>query len=146
MRQFSKNRRYSGIDPETLKGRIARVLEAFPEIQAAYLFGSVSLGRATRKSDVDLAIVVGRPLGKRKLDVLTALAEIGLDRVDLVSLDTDDVVLRFEAVRPNCLVYARQNFDHGAFYSRVVREYFDFVPYLERQRAALKRRLQHAAP
>lgn len=138
------DQRDSGAEPDALRVRIARVLAAFPEIQAAYLFGSAAVGRATRESDLDLAVVVDQPLGGRKLDILMALAEEGFDRVDLVSLDTDDVVLRFEAVRPNCLAYARQGFDHGAYYSRVVREYFDFMPFLQRQREAMRRRLQRA--
>ena len=67
----------------------------------------------------------------------------GLDNVDLVTLDADDVVLRFEAVRPNRLLYARPEFDHGAFFSKVIREYFDLLPFLERQREAYKKRLGH---
>ena len=128
-----------------LQARLAPVLSAFPEVQAAYLFGSVATGQATAASDLDLGIVTEPPLGDRKLAVLTALADAGFDNVDLVSLDEDDVVLRFEAVRPNRLVYAKDHFDHGAFYSRTVREYFDFLPILERQREALKRRLQGAS-
>jgi hypothetical protein len=63
--------------------------------------------------------------------------------VDLAILDGADVVLRFEAVRPNRLVYARKGFDHGA-YSRAVREYFDLLPILAIQGEALKRRLLRA--
>lgn len=107
--------------------------------------GSAATGKTRAESDLDLAVVANRPLGKYKLELLTAMAREGLDRVDLVSLDTDDVVLRFEAVRPNCLVFARKGFDHGAFYSKVVREYFDFMPYLQRQREALRRRLLRAS-
>jgi len=94
-----------------LRPRLARVLSQFPEIAAAYLFGSAARGRAGPESDLDIAVVTTSPLGSRKLDLLTALTAEGLDRVDLVSLDTDDVVLRFEAVHPNQLVYAADHFD-----------------------------------
>lgn len=136
--------RYQGMDLETLKARIARVLSAFAEVRAAYLFGSAATGRSRADSDLDLGIVTGHPLGKRKLDLLTAFAREGLDRVDLVALSPADVVLRYEAVHPNCLIYARHDFDHGAFFSKAVREYFDLMPHLQRQRQALKQRLLHA--
>lgn len=129
---------------DALRPRLARVLSRFPEIAAAYLFGSAARGRAGPESDLDIAVVTTSPLGSRKLDLLTALTAEGLDRVDLVSLDTDDVVLRFEAVHPNQLVYAADHFDHGDFYSRVIREYFDFEPYLRRQREAMRRRMGNA--
>ncbi len=125
---------------ERLKTCLRRVLNRFPEVRAAYLFGSYAEGRAHADSDLDLALVVTRPLGTKKLDILAALVCEGLDNVDLVTLDTDDVVLRFEAVRPNRLVYARDDFDHGSYYSRTVRQYLDFLPVLEVQRAARKRR------
>ena len=52
-------------------------------------------------------------LRDRKLDILAALAGAGFDNVDLVILDTDDVVLRFQAVSPNRLVFAAQGFERG---------------------------------
>jgi predicted nucleotidyltransferase len=128
-------------NPQKLMTIIAKVLAGFPDVEAAYLFGSWAKGTAGRDSDLDLALVTRRPLGSEKIDILAALTAEGVDNVDLVTLDTDDVVLRFEAVSPNRLVYARADFDHGSYYSRVIREYFDFQPYLDRQRDAMKRRL-----
>lgn len=93
---------------------IAQVLKAFPLVEAAYLFGSMGAGTATNQSDLDLALVVNEPLGSQKLDILAALTEQGIDNVDLVTLDKDDVVLKFEAVRLNKLIYAQEQFDHGS--------------------------------
>lgn len=135
---------YRGMDLETLKACIAQALSPFPEVRAVYLFGSAATGRSRTDSDLDLGVVTSHPLGKVKLDLLAALAAQGLDRVDLVPLNEADVVLRYEVVRPNCLVYARHDFDHGAFFSKAVREYFDLMPHLQRQREALKQRLLHA--
>lgn len=130
------------IDRGDLARRVGRVAARFPRILAVYLLGSAAAGRARRGSDIDLAVVPAGPgLRERRLDLLAELAREGLDEVDVAILDTDDLVLRYEAVRPNCLLYARPEFDHGSFFSRTVREYFDFLPYLERQRAALRRRL-----
>ena len=75
--------------------------------------------------------------------MLADLAAEGVDRVDLVLLEGADLVLQFEAVRQNRLIHARPGFDHGGYFSRTIREYFDLEPYLRVQRQALKRRLLH---
>jgi len=127
-----------------LQQRIRRVLERYPLIQAAYMFGSHANDRVMTDSDVDLALV-GPPteLQSQKLDILADLTAEGLERIDLVLLSGADTILRFEAVHPNCLIYAREDFDHGTYFSRCLREYFDLEPYLRIQREAAKRRLLH---
>jgi predicted nucleotidyltransferase len=125
-----------------LEEGLNEAFEDFPEVEAVFLFGSVAEGRAGAESDLDLAIVPsGAGLRERRLDLLSALVRAGLDDVDLVFLDTADVVLRYEAVRPNFLIYARESFDRGEYYSRTLREYWDFLPYLELQRESMKRRI-----
>jgi predicted nucleotidyltransferase len=127
---------------ETLRRRARRVLARYPSIEAAYLFGSRAAGQARPDSDVDVALVGPRAeLQARKVEILAELVAEGVDEVDLVILDDADVVLRFEAVHHNCLIFARPDFDHGQYFSRTVREYFDFEPYLRIQREAFKRRL-----
>jgi predicted nucleotidyltransferase len=120
---------------------IAPILARYPAIEAGYLFGSHARGEARHDSDLDLALV-GDPskLQDLKLDVLTDLTAAGFDRIDLVCLDDTDIILSFEAVSPNCPIYLRDGFDHGSDFSRTLREYFDFEPYLRAQREALKAR------
>ena len=48
---------------------IARVVSRQREIQAAYLFGSTANGRVRPDSDVDVAVLLARPVAtKRSLD------------------------------------------------------------------------------
>jgi hypothetical protein len=97
-----------------------------------------------RGSDLDIALIGPRSeLAPLKLDILAALTAAGIDRVDLVLLDGADTVMCFEAVHHNCLSYSREDFDHPAFFTRRLQEYFDLEPYLAIQREALKRRLRH---
>ncbi len=118
------------------------VFERYPGVQAVYLFGSYAERKAQADSDVDLAIVPeDASVPEQRLDILTDLVRAGFERVDLVFLSNDDLVLLYEAVRHNFIVYQKPDFDRGGFYSYVIRRYFDFLPYLERQRAAYKRRL-----
>jgi predicted nucleotidyltransferase len=121
---------------------LLEIFRKYPDVQAVYLFGSQAAGRANPESDLDLAIVPRHSrLQARRMDILADLARHGFDNVDLVFLDTDDIVLKYEAVRGNRLVYQAEDFDRGAMYSRVVRQYLDFLPYLQKQREAYKRRL-----
>jgi predicted nucleotidyltransferase len=121
---------------------LVEVFRQYPGIQAVYLFGSRAGGRTRSGSDLDLAVVPaeGAP-EEQRLSILADLTRAGFDNVDLVFLDGDDLVLAFEAVRRNRLIYQSEGFDRGAYYSRVVRVYLDFLPYLKVQRAAYKRRI-----
>ena len=127
---------------EVLKVVITRVLARYPAVQAVYLFGSHADGCANEQSDVDLG-VVGSPevLALDRVSMLADFVNEGFDRVDLVFLDQADLVVRFEAVRRNCLLFRTPEFDHGSYVSRNLRKYVDFEPYLKVQRLALKERL-----
>jgi len=121
---------------------LTNVFRRHPGVQAVYLFGSAAADRAGPESDIDLA-VVPRSEGTRamRLQMLADLVRAGFDDVDLVFLEGDDLVLAYEAVRQNRLVYQTSDFDRGAMYSKVVRMYLDLRPYLELQREAYKRRI-----
>ncbi len=132
------------IEPSILD-KLRRIFANYPEIAAVYLFGSRATATARPDSDYDLAVVSkrGRQARGRRMDILADLARTGLSDVDLSFLDRDNAVLQYEAVRLNQLVFCCPEFDSASFYSRVIRKYFDFLPYLNTQRLALKERLLH---
>jgi predicted nucleotidyltransferase len=120
------------------------VFSQYPDVKAVYLFGSAASGLERGDSDLDLAILPRRGgLREKKLDILEDLAGRGFCDVDLVFLDTEDIVLKYEAVRMNRVIYQAPDFDRGAAYSKIVRQYLDFCPYLRVQRAAYKERILH---
>jgi hypothetical protein len=121
---------------------LVEVFRSYGEIQAVYVFGSTVSGTRRARSDLDLGILAGEArVSVRKLEILAELARRGFDNVDLVLLDRADLVVRYEAIRQNCLVYSRADFQRGAVYSKVVRQYLDLAPYLKRQRDAYKQRI-----
>ena len=124
-------------------GLLPEVFGKYPDIQAVYVFVSVGRGQTHRESDLDLAIIPrNKTVRQKKLDILADLARLGFCQVDLSFLDTDDIVLKYEMIRQNRLVYQAEDFDLGATCSKIVRQYLDFLPYLNVQRAAYKRRIQ----
>ncbi|WP_251929655.1 type VII toxin-antitoxin system MntA family adenylyltransferase antitoxin [Salinibacter ruber] len=125
---------------------LRNVFADHPAVRAAYLFGSVAAGRERDRSDLDLGIVVDsdrwEPTDDKVPLITDCMEAAGRDWIDLVVLNGAPLVLQFEAVRPNAPLYGADDFDHGAFVSKVVRMYWDFEPHLRRQRKALKERLQ----
>ena len=121
---------------------LEKVFKNYPEIEAVYLFGSAVTGKSHTESDMDLAIYPDTPgLRRKKLAILTELARLGFCNVDLTFMDENDIVLQYEAVRQNIVVYQVPGFDRGATYSKIVRQYLDFYPYLTEQRNAYKKRI-----
>ncbi|MCS6847164.1 MAG: DUF86 domain-containing protein [Anaerolineae bacterium] len=127
---------------EVDSAKLVEIFQRYPDVQAVYLFGSHAEGRARPDSDLDLAILPRHSaLRERRLDILADLAEKGFCNVDLVFLDTDDIILKYQAVRLNQVVYHAPDFERGSVYSRIVREYLDFQPFLAVQHEAYKRRI-----
>ncbi len=122
--------------------RLSAVFEKYPDIAAVYLFGSNVSGKLHSESDLDLAVYPKNDRARQhKLDILADITRAGFDDVDLVFLDTDDIVLNYEAVKNNLVIFQVDDFDRGTVFSKIVRQYLDFQPYLKVQREAYKRRL-----
>ena len=118
---------------------LGEVFRRYPSIRAVYLFGSAASGHARPDSDIDLAIIATDVSAKKaKLDILAELASRGYCNVDLVFIDDNDLVLAYEAVRQNKVIYAADDFDRGATYSNIVRKYLDFAFFLRAQRRVYK--------
>ena len=121
---------------------LPEIFKKFKDIKAVYLFGSHATGKTHNESDIDLAIVpANSKLKDNKLEILTELTKYGFCHVDLVFLDINDIVMKFEAVRYNKIIYKSNNFEHDEYFSKVLRQYFDFLPYLNVQREAYKERI-----
>lgn len=124
--------------PEITK--LSGVFRRYSGIRAVYLFGSTASGHAHSDSDIDLAVIpTDMSVREEKLDILAKLADRGYCNVDLVFIDENDLVLAYEAVRQNKLIYATDDFDRGTIYSNIVRKYLDFEFFLRSQRAVYKR-------
>ena len=119
---------YSGVDRDE-RARLRTVFARYPGVGGVWLFGSRARSEQTLRSDLDLAIDPHRcaamSVRARRLDLLTDLVEAGFEDVDLVILDRDDPVLRFEALAPNDLVYAAPGYDAGAAFAKALREHDD---------------------
>lgn len=114
------------------------VFKEFLEIQAVYLFGSQATGQTHSESDTDFGFVADRNC---KSELSLELVKIGFINFSLVYMPEATLLLQFEIVRINKLIYERADFDRGSFFSRIVRMYQDFQPYRDVQREEYKKRI-----
>lgn len=114
------------------------IFKKFSEIQAVYLFGSQATGHTHPESDIDFGFLADRNC-KEKLSL--ELVRIGFVNFSLVYISEANLLIQFEIVRLNQLLYERDDFDRGSFYSRIVRMYQDFQPYRDEQREEYKKRI-----
>lgn len=124
----------------SLDRKIADVVEACPDVAAAYLFGSHARGTDTPVSDVDVAVLFRAP-PPRRLDAPRFSLEGDLERelgrtVDLVLLNDAPVDLRIRVLREGRLLVDRDRAARIAFEVRTRNEAFDLEPVLARYRAA----------
>ena len=61
--------------------------EKYPEIKCAYLYGSYARGEATGKSDIDILIVLDKPMGLRFYGIASSLEEELHKEVDIESYE-----------------------------------------------------------
>ncbi len=116
----------------------------YPKIEAVYLFGSAASDHQKKHvdSDIDLGIVSSDPsIEKRKTDLHADMIRHGFDNVDIVFFNSADLVLQFEIIHKNKLIYRKEAFNHGELFSNTIRKYLDFKPYLDRQRKILKEQI-----
>jgi len=110
---------------------------------AAWLFGSRARGDARTDSDVDVAVLFGRPrptrLEELPMSLLAALERAVGREVDLVILDGADPDLIHRVLRDGILLAERDRSARIAFEVGARNAYFDLAPMRERYRRARSR-------
>jgi predicted nucleotidyltransferase len=104
-----------------------------PDVVAAYLFGSLAEGRASPRSDVDIAILLaGVPdllaAGERQLALMGELEQYADRKMDVVMLNTAPPILQHQVLRNGRLLYERNVSDRIEFEVRAGKIYADLKP------------------
>lgn len=124
---------------------IARCLRSRREVHAGYVFGSVAAGRARPDSDLDIAVLLNRPLPARRalsyrLDLMADLgAALGRADVDLVILNDAPPLLAHRVLSRGRLVFERSAPGRVRFQVQTARRYADIAPMYELHLDYLKR-------
>jgi predicted nucleotidyltransferase len=118
------------MEVDALQQRLSR----YPEIVAAYLFGSAVTGKLNPMSDVDVAILLQEQTPYRRelalvFEVMSDIQEIFRREGDVKVLNRiEDLPLLHEMLSKGKLIYERDPKIHRDFVARAVIAYLDFKP------------------
>jgi len=126
-------RRYTE-SPQLDEAGLTTFLATQEDIVAAYLFGSLAQGRATPRSDIDIAVLLkraARPEASdldRQLQLMDEFCRYADREVDVVILNTAPPLLRHQVLRYGRRIFERDRQARVDFEVRVGREYEDVKP------------------
>jgi predicted nucleotidyltransferase len=115
-----------------------QIWEAFPDVIAAWAFGSAQTGRVGASSDLDVGVLFAlSPSLDELADLRRELQQaLQVDDIDLVVLNEASPILRFE-VTCGRLLLCRDMAKLAEFVSLTAREYEDEMAFLHRAVYAL---------
>lgn len=88
------------MEPITPDQIITATRAALPDVQAIYWFGSSAVGQTHPESDIDIAVLMSRPMDPLDNFAAQNKLEWALHRdVDLVDLRSASTVMNFEVIR-----------------------------------------------
>lgn len=133
--------------PQVALSNLAAYLAEQEDVAAAYLFGSLAVGRANRLSDVDVAVLLAAGLAaeaavERQLELSVALNAFANCEVQVTLLNIASPQLAYQVVRDGRLLVQRDPQARIAFEVRAMKQYFDLQPMLAAYDQALARRIQ----
>ena len=135
-------------DLSSITRAVSRCVARRPEIQAAYVFGSVASGRARADSDVDVAVLIDRrvPPGRILKYRLKLMADLGtaLHRsdVEVVILNEASPLLAHRVLSQGTLVFERSASARVRFQTKTAGLYLDLIPTFETHIRYLKRNVR----
>jgi len=105
--------------------KLVQIIEQFPSVIAAYLFGSAARGETDHFSDVDIAVLLESDLPKEQRwrvvgDLQDSLMSIvGQDKVDVVDLNTMPLWFQRVVVATGKVIYERDSGKRQAYEMQV---------------------------
>jgi predicted nucleotidyltransferase len=124
------------MDFETIRA----VLDRYPDLTLAIVFGSLAQGRARRESDLDIAVKARKPLiAGHKIALIEDLALATGRAIDLIDLATAGVPLLGEIIRGGTRILGSDE----AYAELALRNIYlneDFLPYVKRSLKERNRR------
>lgn len=108
------------------------IMNRYPSVGAAYLFGSRATGNADARSDYDIAVYVDENDIVKRNDILYKLSGevarvLQSDDIDIHSLrDLQAPELKYQIIAQGKVIFEREPF-RLIFEPRILNEYFDFL-------------------
>ena len=109
---------------------IKRAIDVFneePYVNTAFLCGSYANDTASERSDIDFAILPGRPLSLLdEMKLQARLSEVlHFENIDVVNLLRAPVMLQFNLISKSRLIYERNRDKTDSYMERMLKTYHD---------------------
>ncbi|MBI2890106.1 MAG: nucleotidyltransferase domain-containing protein [Nitrospirae bacterium] len=126
-------------DSLTIEGILGRLSERYgpdPRVTAVYLYGSWARGRATKRSDVDVAFLLegleGLEIDDFIVKEMGVLSRLFQRDAQVVVLNRAPHLLRMQVFRKGRLVVEGDALAHRRFRAEAVIEAMDYLPFWSR--------------
>ncbi|EHK02269.1 nucleotidyltransferase [Candidatus Haloredivivus sp. G17] len=118
---------------ESIREDLKKIFEERPEVELAYLYGSVARGEANKLSDIDLAVYLekGCDSGSVRMELVSEIASL-IDDFDLVILNEARPLMAYNIVKDGIILFEESPTMKAEIESNIVRRYLDMKPYLLR--------------
>ena len=109
--------------------QLKQVLNKFPELKLAFLFGSFATGRQNSDSDLDIAVASGEVLSvNRKMQLITELAQSTKRPIDLIDLHMKQEPIFSQVITKGSLILCRDRGLYAEFIKQAIYNAADFLP------------------
>jgi len=126
----------------TFLERVIAAVRSMPGVRLAVLFGSFARDRARPDSDVDIAVMLEPSVtSEGELALQEAIAKSTGRDVDLVRLESADVILRNRIAREGVLLFEAAPGNFARFQAGAALEYLEMEPLLIDARERFLRRV-----
>ncbi len=119
-----------------------------PEVISVYIFGSQAKNGGRRDSDIDIAVLVQEPVLKNSLgyriELTTDLMSLLKKRVDVVILNSANLLLRSQVFQKGALIYEKNSKERVLFQAKSMGLYYDYKKYFEFHSRILKKKIKSA--
>ena len=119
---------------DEIKSILKKYFQKHTEIEVAYIFGSVTQGRTSSLSDIDIAVITDSQQIKEetyrygyKAEILTDLIKLfKTNDVDLVILNEVNTLLKHRVLYFGKLIYSKNERKRIAFQTETINKYNDY--------------------
>ncbi len=123
----------SSPDPAATAARVGDVMRRFPDVAAAWVFGSVARGRARPDSDLDVGVVYRERKSDAHDRVATALAielsrATGFSTIDVIDLESQGPIFAHHVLCDGLRAYEGDPIRRVDFESDTIARALDFMP------------------
>lgn len=122
-------------------------LDFFEELQLVILFGSRAREEAKDDSDLDLAFLLNLGFFERinvidfRINIANRFSELTGIESDIIVLNSAKPLLKFQVLKYGELIYVNDDFDYASYFSKSLKEYFDFNYYKKYHYQKMRERL-----